>query len=311
MNSSVVACAIVKNEASYLLEWVAYHRLIGVDHFLFYENDSSDETWSILQKLHRLGWATCIRWPSRPKVNNQKEAYKNAIKRTKNRFDWVAFIDLDEFIVLDGPGSLKGLLQKFDFADAVAINWKMFGSSGATEKLPGLVMERFRRCAVDAFYSNENVKSVVRPEKVKRVDSVHVFELFAGWENCYQCDGLPLEFGVGRRAKRVTYQGAQINHYFTKSLAEWRVKRVRGKANVPIGDPERVRDSRVFGRLDRNEAYDDRIQPWCEPTRVEMARLTALMADLPPEQSLVKRWKRAFRQCLPTAKNSSAAALEH
>jgi Glycosyl transferase family 2 len=53
--SHIAICLIVKNEAPYLLEWIAYHRVIGVDRFLIYNNDSTDETSSILEHLDRAG----------------------------------------------------------------------------------------------------------------------------------------------------------------------------------------------------------------------------------------------------------------
>jgi hypothetical protein len=42
--------AIVKNEADYLLDWIAYHWVVGARHFLIASNDSTDESNEILQK---------------------------------------------------------------------------------------------------------------------------------------------------------------------------------------------------------------------------------------------------------------------
>lgn len=39
---NLVICAIFKNEARYLKEWVEYHRMVGVEHFYLYNNDSTD-----------------------------------------------------------------------------------------------------------------------------------------------------------------------------------------------------------------------------------------------------------------------------
>ena len=38
----IAVCAIFKDEAPYLLEWLAFHKMIGVDLFFLYDNDSSD-----------------------------------------------------------------------------------------------------------------------------------------------------------------------------------------------------------------------------------------------------------------------------
>ena len=49
----IVGC--MKNEGPYVLEWVAYHRAIGVDNFLIYTNGCADGTDEILTRLQELG----------------------------------------------------------------------------------------------------------------------------------------------------------------------------------------------------------------------------------------------------------------
>jgi len=41
--------AIAKNEGIYFKEWIEYHRLVGVEKFYIYDNESSDCTKDILQ----------------------------------------------------------------------------------------------------------------------------------------------------------------------------------------------------------------------------------------------------------------------
>ena len=37
--------AIVKNEAPYIVEWIEFHRLVGVDKFYIYDNESSENNY--------------------------------------------------------------------------------------------------------------------------------------------------------------------------------------------------------------------------------------------------------------------------
>ena len=53
MSYTLVATA--KNEGPYLLEWVAYHRMIGFDNILIFQNDSDDYTHETLRILDSLG----------------------------------------------------------------------------------------------------------------------------------------------------------------------------------------------------------------------------------------------------------------
>ena len=39
----VSICAIFKNEAKYLREWIEFHKIVGVEHFYLYNNFSTDD----------------------------------------------------------------------------------------------------------------------------------------------------------------------------------------------------------------------------------------------------------------------------
>ena len=43
----------MKNEGPFLLEWIAYHRAIGVSDFLVYTNDCTDGTDRMLKLLQK------------------------------------------------------------------------------------------------------------------------------------------------------------------------------------------------------------------------------------------------------------------
>ncbi|MEL7000367.1 MAG: glycosyltransferase family 2 protein, partial [Pseudomonadota bacterium] len=46
----------MRNEAPYVLEWVAYHRIIGFDHIVVCTNDCDDNTPALLDAIAELGW---------------------------------------------------------------------------------------------------------------------------------------------------------------------------------------------------------------------------------------------------------------
>jgi hypothetical protein len=64
------ACAVVKDSAKYIREWVIYHYLIGVQHIYVYDNNSTDSLRSTMQPLIDRGMATYINWPG-PKSRSQ------------------------------------------------------------------------------------------------------------------------------------------------------------------------------------------------------------------------------------------------
>ena len=45
----LAVCAIFKNEARFLKEWIEFYKLIGVEHFYLYNNFSNDNYQDVLQ----------------------------------------------------------------------------------------------------------------------------------------------------------------------------------------------------------------------------------------------------------------------
>lgn len=129
-DSSTILVATVKNDGATILEWVAYHLLIGFDKIIIYQNDSTDLTEIILKELHNIGAITYFDNPA--KIGRwQSKAYRRASKLKEfSDSDWVLALDTDEYLYIKTEErtvqSLTSLFQKFD---AVLINWKRFGSS--------------------------------------------------------------------------------------------------------------------------------------------------------------------------------------
>ncbi|MGD9817402.1 MAG: glycosyltransferase family 92 protein, partial [Desulfomonilaceae bacterium] len=56
-------CAIAKRENEYLKEWVDYHVLVGVEHFVIYYNEEHPIAHRILKEYVDNGVVTVIHWP--------------------------------------------------------------------------------------------------------------------------------------------------------------------------------------------------------------------------------------------------------
>jgi len=68
-----------------------------------------------------------------------------------------------------------------------------------------------------------------------------------------------------------------INHYFTKSRAEWDQKRSRGRATQKPNANTRVRPATFFETHDINEVEDRTLADRAAAIEAEMARLRGLM----------------------------------
>ena len=89
-------CAIFRNEAPYLQEWIEFHRLAGIEKFHLYQNRSDDNFETVLRPYIDEGLVELIDWPREPPC--QMEAYADFISRHSGEPWWVAFIDCDEFL---------------------------------------------------------------------------------------------------------------------------------------------------------------------------------------------------------------------
>jgi hypothetical protein len=91
-------CAIVKDEARYIEEWLAFHFLQGVSQVLIFDNENTDGTRDILKCVARHLPISVVNWPGQDYYQVQMEAYRDGAMRLTGQADWVAFIDIDEFL---------------------------------------------------------------------------------------------------------------------------------------------------------------------------------------------------------------------
>src|SRR3954469_19032203 len=97
--------AIVKNEARYIAEWIAFQLSIGFDSILIFNNGSTDQTERQIARFQPHHDVRLFPWPDTD-GSFQRRAYDHGIQHFKNEFDWLAFFDADEFLVLNNAASL-------------------------------------------------------------------------------------------------------------------------------------------------------------------------------------------------------------
>ena len=89
--------AIFKNEGPYILEWVAYHRALGIDRFFVADNGSDDGSSEFLAALDRAGVLDHIP-PGYARPAAAAARLCRDLRRHGAQADWIAFIDADEFL---------------------------------------------------------------------------------------------------------------------------------------------------------------------------------------------------------------------
>jgi hypothetical protein len=241
---NVAICCIVKNEDIYFEEWIDYHIKIGVTHFYIYDNESANPVSNVVASYIKQGFVTVETILGTEK---QTTAYGECLKKYKDECQWLAFIDVDEFIV---PKTLNGNLPEFlsQYADygGLGINWLVFGSSGHKDKPKGTQKNNFTKRSLKTHPVNEHIKSIVQTRYVKGPghDPHHFM-----YKKKKYCVNENFERLHGPIVKH-TSNKIQLNHYFLRSLEEFKIKVSRGRADYHI--PRKMQE---FDDLDKDANY--------------------------------------------------------
>ncbi|MDO4171031.1 MAG: glycosyltransferase family 92 protein [Lachnospiraceae bacterium] len=257
--------AIVKNEGLYIREWIEFHKIVGVTKFYIYDNESNDQLEKILASYIKSGEVVYEYFPGKSK---QLDAYNNAVKKYKNNTKYMAFIDLDEYLMPSHYGEklpevIDSILSINKHAAGVGVTWRIFGSSGHINKPKGMVIENYMKRSVDYCWQNFHIKTVCDPRKIDRVVSPH----FVKYKSGYWCIN---EFGRRLRAwfpLGQCFDKIKINHYFCKSREEALLKWNRG-----LADRNTKYDWKKFEDYDLNDIQDDSMVPYIKILKQKLER---------------------------------------
>ena len=170
---ALTVASIFKDEAPYLREWIEYHKMMGVEHFRLYNNDSEDDYLAVLNPYIQKGEVTLIDFPSSQKALSnwplltQWPSCVDAIKYFTGKSKWLALIDVDEFLFPLESSNMVLFLEDYEMYPGVVLSWQCFGTSFVDKIFSGqLMIESFTLKAKELSVRNIPVKSIVRPDYV-------------------------------------------------------------------------------------------------------------------------------------------------
>ncbi len=222
--------AIFQNEAPYLKEWIDFHLIQGVQFFYLFDHFSTDSPEKVLFPYIEKGLVKLTKWPiSYSDVYEWTEvqclAYERAVHWACGKTKWLAILDVDEFL-FPTQGNLIEILGSFEEFGAVCVNWQVYGTSRVT-KIPEnkLLIEMLNFKTPSMQMTNQYVKSIVRPERVKGFDNAHSALFFEGF---YQVNTKKERF-EGCSSATVEIDLLRINHYSLRDeyyLSTQKIKRL-------------------------------------------------------------------------------------
>lgn len=248
----IAMVSISKNEGPYIKEWIEFHKLVGFTKFYFYDNESEDDTLEVLKPYVASGLVeyTLIKGNGR-----QLDAYKDAISKHKEECRWMAFLDMDEYLMPTKPFEkiydvVSNLIAKAGKgATGIGVNWCIYGSSHLEKKPIGLITENFIYRGTENDWGNYHIKTICNPRLVKKYISPHYPIYKLGGYNINDSDGKRL---WGWFCHNVKWQNLRINHYYCKSKEQYLQKISRG-----LGDRVGKYDMKQFYAYDLNAVKDE------------------------------------------------------
>lgn len=239
-NPYLSICAMFRDEAPYLKEWIEFHFSEGVEHFYLYDDNSSDDYLPILKPYIDAGVVSLEMGGGR----HQVQIYNDCLSRIRGR--WVAFLDIDEFLYDAQEASMKTLLETQESNAAVIVFWKLFGSGGLEESTASGVVEdcvsslsspsttEAKKYQIESWHEVKSeklmtgnpfqCKAIINIEKVAVMD-IHFPVEFTG--ELVESSGKPVSVSemFGSLGEYLpNYDRLLIHHYWSRSMGNLRAR---------------------------------------------------------------------------------------
>ena len=242
--------SIQRNRNPWIVEWLAFHLMVGftqINVYVHKTSDGMDQTLLALAQHYPIN-VIAIDTDIRPQI----VAYEHSCQSFCQQVDWMAFIDGDEFLFPTQQATMAEALAPYVPLNlsALAVYWMCYGSSGHVDEPAGLLMENFPRHASLDFLNNRHIKSIVRGGLPLKVASAHTFDTVNG---TFDEKLRPVTWGL-MPDYQPSYEAFRINHYATQSYGYYMQQK------IPMGLADRdvflERPESYFFNQDRNECCD-------------------------------------------------------
>jgi len=220
----VVICAIAKMENDYINDWCRYHFDLGFDEIYIYDNNDEDYEPienridnDIISKVH------IIKIPGKRDI--QMPSYNIFIKENYLNYDWCAFIDIDEFIVLKKWKNIKQfLLEKhFQDVDAIKFQWHIYGDDNEIKQDTSIPIYKRIKNEIFSEFRKNFYKIILKGNKKYFMIVHYALNMDKSFCNEVDIDGNHFTYRRFSQHHIVPkrYEDAYIAHYMTKTLDEF------------------------------------------------------------------------------------------
>lgn len=217
------SCSIVKNEDSYIEDFVKIHKHLGVEFFLFF--DRSDKPLS-----DRFKERADIQVIHFPEPNRHAHAWREGVKMLSGKSKWVQFIDIDQVVVPVQDDNIPSMLKKYESYASLGLNWHSFGSNNLEIEPQESTYSAYTKRAAGTSPINNHIQSIVQPHRIAPNT----------WHDPHHPIVMPGETQInesfspfsGPFNKPPTQNVGFIAHYYTRSRQYWSQKIAKRRADT-------------------------------------------------------------------------------
>jgi hypothetical protein len=158
--------AVFKNEQHCIIEFIEHYLHHGVDH-IYLINDFSDDNFrlSIFPYVNRGVVTLFDNDIVTTRVGRQVEIYNKFFLPILQETEWIAILDLDEFMYSPVEIDIKNILKKYENYSSITVEWVNFGSNGRISQ-PLSIVEGFTMRSEIPNKDHYSFKSILKSDEV-------------------------------------------------------------------------------------------------------------------------------------------------
>lgn len=218
-------CCIVKQENLYLRDWVNYYYNMGVDRIILYDNNDVNGEYPQQVIGDYIASGFVVYKDVRGLYRYQIEAYNQCYNEYIDEFDWIGFLDIDEYWYLAPHLTFDDFFSEERFPNAIGLflNWLCYGDNDLIHYDSRPVYERFTKPTLPIETEHNAVKKCfvrcVRGANVEFIDA-NAFSFNNVNGKVYTVDGAEL-----KNEFKIVYEDSFVKHYRTLTIEEFLYRR--------------------------------------------------------------------------------------
>ena len=226
LKQKVCVCTLGKKENRYIKEWVEHYKKYGVDKIYLYDNNDpgSEKFEDIIKEYIDKGFVEILNW--RGKLRAIMSIMTNCYQNNFDKYDWILFYEIDEFINLHNYTNVKQFLyeEKFKNCELIYLNLLLHTDNNQLHYENKPLSERFPEI-VPVSKAYFEVKSILRGHIPNiNINCIHTIN-----KQYAYCDGYGHHSKInGIFSTDPDYTYYYIDHYYCKSTEEFIEKINRG-----------------------------------------------------------------------------------